>query len=58
MIVSLDSGDNYYLHARWKKAKAMPKLKVCQQARKGGRGAGCRPWIAPAGLHPSRWSAL
>jgi len=38
LIISLESGDNYYLHARWKKVKALPKLKV--RAWAIGQGAG------------------
>ena len=28
LLISLESGDNFYLNSRWKKVKALPKFKV------------------------------
>lgn len=32
LIITTESGDNYYLYAKWKKAKLLSKIKVLREA--------------------------
>jgi hypothetical protein len=42
LLISMASGDNYYLYARWKKVKALPKLKVRRCGARHAAGGGVR----------------
>lgn len=32
LIITTETGDNYYLFAKWKKAKLLAKIRVCKDA--------------------------
>ena len=41
LIITTQSGDNYYLYAKWKKAKLLSKIKVLKNAKHVSRARLC-----------------